>query len=79
MLLQCVLHVSGDANIGDTVFSLTLSPLTLYSNFDYFYIYQEPTDIPSRKKLMRWVYARGWCVPEVGVSEEGVYCKIIFL
>ena len=23
---------------------------------------QEPTDIPSRKKLMRCVCARGWCV-----------------
>ena len=30
--------------------------------FIYLYIYQEPTDIPSRKKLMRWVCARGWCV-----------------
>ena len=28
----------------------------------YLYIYQEPTDIPSRKKLMRCVCARGWCV-----------------
>ena len=24
----------------------------------YIYIYQEPTDIPSRKNLMRWVCAR---------------------
>ena len=37
------------------------------------YYLQEPTDIPSRKKLMRSVCAR------VGMSEEGVYCKIIFL
>ena len=37
------------------------------------YYLQEPTDIPSRKKLMRLVCAR------VGMSEEGVYCKIIFL
>ena len=29
---------------------------------NYYYYLQEPTDIPSRKKLMRWVCARGWCV-----------------
>ena len=29
---------------------------------NYLFIYQEPTDIPSRKNLMRWVCARGWCV-----------------
>ena len=37
--------------------------------FIYLFIYQEPTDIPSRKKN----------VPDVGVSEDGVCCKIIFL
>ena len=41
----------------------------LDANFSiYLFIYQEPTDIPSRKK-------RGGCVPEVGVSEEGVCSK----
>ena len=33
-----------------------------------FLLFQEPTAIPSRG---------GW-VPEVGVSEEGVSCKIVF-
>ena len=28
----------------------------------FFFLFQEPTDIPSRKKLMRWVCARGRCV-----------------
>ena len=32
----------------------------------YLNVYQEPTVIPSRKKK----------VPEVGVSEEGICCKI---
>ena len=32
------------------------------SVFINLFIYQEPTDIPSRKKLMGWVCARGWCV-----------------
>ena len=39
------------------------------TNNVYYNVYQEPTDIPSRKK--KW----GWSVSEVGVSEEGVCCK----
>ena len=45
----------------------------LFISFIYLFIYQEPTNMQSRKKLMRWVCAK------VGLSEEGVYCKIIFL
>ena len=33
-----------------------------YLLFIIYYLLQEPTDIPSRKNLMRWVCARGWCV-----------------
>ena len=37
-----------------------------------FFVFQEPTTIPSRKK-------NEVGVPEVGESEEGVCCKITFV
>ena len=36
--------------------------LTIKLFLCFYLLLQEPTDIPSRKKLMRWVCARGWCV-----------------
>ena len=38
--------------------------------------FQEPTAIPSRKKKKK---KKEVGVPEVGVSEERVCCKIVFL
>ena len=36
---------------------------------------QEPTDIPSRKKLMRWVCARGWCVRRGSLLQDHLPVK----
>ena len=36
------------------------------------FVFSRATTIPSRKK-------KEMGVPEVGVSEEGIYCKIVFL
>ena len=51
----------------------THTPAKKYRNTQLLFFFQEQTAIPSTKKK------KEMGVPEIGVSEEGVCCKIIFL
>ena len=43
----------------------------------YLFIYQEPTDIPSRKKLMRWVCARGLVCQKREFTARSSSCEVM--
>ena len=43
----------------------------------FIYIYQEPTDIPSRKKLMRWVCARGLVCQKREFTVRSSSCEVM--
>ena len=45
--------------------------------FIYLFIYQEPTDIPSRKKLMRWVCARGLVCQKREFTVRSSSCEVM--
>ena len=42
-----------------------------------FYLLQEPTDIPSRKKLMRWVCARGLVCQKREFTVRSSSCEVM--
>ena len=50
----------------------------LYILFLFFlFLFQEPTDIPSRKKLMRWVCARGLVCQKREFTVRSSSCEVM--